>query len=726
MLNKFSIILVSMATIGGASLLGPLAGQGFLLLALTFNGLAFIAPKLEKKVTQLCWAILWSLVAVLTWHSLIDDFSIYLVWLYSAPQLTFWQKISNLWSSEEGTLLLLAALSSSFVSLIRDYGKFANTAMRLIVACFISGALIWSAFALTPEADLAKIPYRGMNAHLTSFWMLIHPPLIFVSYILILLPFGAIIEALAHGRGAWGEIAKRFCGISWLVLTLGLAFGMWWAYEDFTYGTVWHWDPVQTAMFASWCFLTAILHMQKYYEPNGTFAILHPLAGSLATVSIMVVMVITRDDTLASSHQYVGQTSLTLWLLMTGGFLCALLISIIYRTKSLSLIPTFKNFRFFLLWASVIFFFLCAFIAWGHILQAWVFEYLSIEKPDHLKPFYETLKNFTPSSNFDPLKRVFDQWEVNNFSMNRWLISPLILGLFASALYFLPFSKKGRWMMGIAFIGSAIIAVKWGRFFETFYEGHGLTSSKTVVLFPLLNILLLAFLFLCFSLLLWGSKQGLSLSSGQLKLNGHALSIIFIHVGFLMALLGFLSATIFDTYDQQFVDIKKEGPTTVQFASGYKISINQLEESYIKDGQRRRSNNLTFQSVGTIEWAFTKNGQTLKKGGGQTIYRDLRPPFTTEVGAMRLMCEMLDYRYARFKSQSRQMIHPLVVRGLDKDIQIWVPAISRYKGKSEGTLPMIVKEYPLISLLWFGLFMSILAFICYRFIFQGRANGNRQ
>ena len=148
-----------------------------------------------------------------------------------------------------------------------------------------------------------------MNAHLTSVWMLVHPPLVFASYLLLIAPVGAMADAIARGGEAWKDISARYGRAGWLLVSAGIGFGMWWAYEDFTYGTLWHWDPVQTAVFAAWCYLTAMLHMQSRYRPDGDFAVAHPLLGLLTAAAAMAAMAVTRSDELASSHRYVGETS---------------------------------------------------------------------------------------------------------------------------------------------------------------------------------------------------------------------------------------------------------------------------------------------------------------------------------------------------------------------------------------------------------------------------------
>ena len=98
--------------------------------------------------------------------------------------------------------------------------------------------------------------------------------------------------------------------LGWLILSLGLASGMRWAYEDFTFGQIWHGDPVQTSVFMVWALATAHLHALRRYRPDGSFALTHPLLGLMTGTAALLSMAVTRSPVLASSHRYVGETSL--------------------------------------------------------------------------------------------------------------------------------------------------------------------------------------------------------------------------------------------------------------------------------------------------------------------------------------------------------------------------------------------------------------------------------
>ena len=177
-----------------------------------------------------------------------DDFGYRYAWLYSAPELPLHLKIATLWGGEEGTLLLLATLLALAACRLVDRDGWSGAGALLLSGAFTVGALIWDPFAATPSADLDAAP-RGMNAHLLSPWMALHPPLLFAAYVLVLAPFGGAMQALARGQGEWARRHRTWLRSAWLVLSSGLFAGMWWAYEDFSFGQFWHWDPVQTSVF---------------------------------------------------------------------------------------------------------------------------------------------------------------------------------------------------------------------------------------------------------------------------------------------------------------------------------------------------------------------------------------------------------------------------------------------------------------------------------------------
>ncbi|MGI9333734.1 MAG: hypothetical protein ACR2RL_11340, partial [Gammaproteobacteria bacterium] len=139
--------------------------------------------RLASIVTAAAGSMLASVIAIAA-HLLGDDFAYRYVWLYSAVELPWYLKLSNVWGGDEGTLALMAALIMLGAARALRYRGWAFPGAALLGAAFAAGAGVWSPFEATPAADLARLDAQGINAHLATVWMAIHPPLIFVAFAL--------------------------------------------------------------------------------------------------------------------------------------------------------------------------------------------------------------------------------------------------------------------------------------------------------------------------------------------------------------------------------------------------------------------------------------------------------------------------------------------------------------------------------------------------------------
>lgn len=704
--------------LAAAQLGGAVAERGLLLLALAGALAAIPAWRYGRLAGLLAFAAIAAATASLALRFLGDDFSRHVVWLLSAPQLEAWLKLANLWSGDEGTLLLLGLIGLGLAARLARYGGWAGPGAYALAAVFVLGALIWDPFRATPPEALAEAPYRGMNAHLTRVWMLVHPPLVFFAYLLLVAPCGAMAEALALGRGRWREIAASHVRLGWLLLSAGIAFGMWWAYEDFTYGTLWHWDPVQTAIFVAWALSTAMLHGQRRYRPDGAFAIAHPLLGLAAAAAVLLSMAVTRDPSLASSHRYVGATSLPLLLGLTAALLALALGSL--ATRLLRGAPraasTRPGERQVLLWLAIAGFVGCALVGLAQIAIAFEGAWRGRARPDDLKPFFEMLRNFAAGSEIARLREAFAQWDIDSFAMNRWL-APLACFIgFAGGHSFLPLRRPWRWAATLAAVALGVVVSLALQPFGLLFEGRGLTSGKTVAIFPWLDLLLAAIAYLALAATLWclaAWRRG----AASLALR-HRMPVAMIHAGAMLALAGGLAATVLDSYSQRLVEVPAELERPIEFPGGYRLEIGVIDSERSADGARAAGEEAAFRSVAEVSWSLARDGAPLVARTGHSVYRDGRPPYSSEVGAVRLMCEMIDYRYARYRSDGSQIIHPLISRGLLRDVQIWVPAVTGPEdpaapgaASATGRLPVILKVFPLMSLVWAGLVLALTGFL---------------
>ena len=712
--NSWLTGFVAYAVLLVAALVGDaMAERGLIGLALTGALAATVRWRGRSFTGPLAIAALAAATTSLAIRFLTDDFAYQQVWLLSAPQLKSWLKLASLWSGDEGTLLLLGLIGLALALRLDRHDGWVGPGAFLLAAAFIGGTLVWDPFAATPAASLATQPYRGMNAHLTSVWMLVHPPLVFFSYMLLVAPWGATAEALARGRGPWREVAAIYGRGGWLLLSAGIAFGMWWAYQDFTYGTLWHWDPVQTAIFASWAFLTAMLHCQRRYKPDGAFAIAHPLFGLLSAATAVLTMAVTRSPTLASSHRYVGETSLPLLLGVAGAVMVVLVLALVVRLARYRIALRPAGERRVMLWMAITIFAGCGVVALYHIALAYGSAWAGLPRPDDLKPFFETLRNFGSSEELSRLRAAFAQWDIDNFGTNRWLVPVGCAAGLLGGHTFVPLAGWCRWLATGAAVVAGFISTVWLRPFESYFTGLGLTSGKTVAIFPWLDFLCISIGYTIVAAFGWVVVAMLRRPRGSWN---YYLPVGVIHAGAMVALVGVLAATVFDSYSQRLVTVPDGLARPLVFPGGYRLRISGFESFRPRDGTQSRAGGPAFRSIARVEWWLERSGAVLGGARGHAVYRDDRPPFSNEIGSVRLMCEIIDYRYARYMSGQKQMIHPLISRGLWRDVQIWVPAVSRRKGKvvgvkaEPGRVPVVLKIFPLMSFVWAGLLLVLFGF----------------
>src|SRR5699024_6022115 len=98
--------------------------------------------------------------------------------------------------------------------------------------------------------------------------MAIHPPLLYLGYVGLTIPFAYAVAALVTGRTdrQWLVPLRRWTLFAWTMLTLGIIMGMWWAYAVLGWGGYWAWDPVENASILPWFTATALIHSVMVQE----------------------------------------------------------------------------------------------------------------------------------------------------------------------------------------------------------------------------------------------------------------------------------------------------------------------------------------------------------------------------------------------------------------------------------------------------------------------------
>jgi cytochrome c biogenesis factor len=111
---------------------------------------------------------------------------------------------------------------------------------------------------------------NGLNPLLQNYWMVIHPPVLFLGFASTIVPFAFAVAGLWLKKfGEWVKVALPWALFSSAVLGVGIMMGAAWAYESLTFGGYWAWDPVENASLVPWLILIAGVHTLLIYKHSG-------------------------------------------------------------------------------------------------------------------------------------------------------------------------------------------------------------------------------------------------------------------------------------------------------------------------------------------------------------------------------------------------------------------------------------------------------------------------
>ncbi len=258
---------------------------------------------------------------LITYYFVVSDFTVEYVWQYSSRDLPLIYKISGAWAGQPGTYLLwvwVIFLSAAWLAVTtKNASALARRTQVIILVIgiyFIALTLIQTPFKSIYEGRPDLIGYvppdgSGLNALLVNFWMIIHPPLMFIGYAAITIPFAAAIVYLFTKDEGWEELGRQWARFTWLFLGMGIAVGGVWAYLVLGWGGFWAWDPVETASFIPWLTLTGYLHAASLHRKNKSiFSIAAPILAVVSFILVLYAAIVVRSGLFNSVHAF-GETS---------------------------------------------------------------------------------------------------------------------------------------------------------------------------------------------------------------------------------------------------------------------------------------------------------------------------------------------------------------------------------------------------------------------------------
>jgi cytochrome c-type biogenesis protein CcmF len=285
------------------------------------------------------------------------------VYSVTSPDMPGYLKVTALWGSQAGSLVLWSWLLAAFASAValrkweheRDLLPWVIVVISVTLAFFLSLSIFienpflrwWQtsggdyvAQMFRPAGATAVWPEdgQGLNPLLRHPGMIIHPPMLYLGFVGFIIPFAFAIATLVTGRSddCWIHITRRWTLVAWLFLSVGIVLGMRWAYDVLGWGGYWSWDPVETASLMPWLTGTAFLHSVMIQEKRGIFKQWNILLIILTYALVIFGTFLTRSGVFSSVHAFSQSAIGPMFFAFIGITFITSTALLIYRWKNLS------------------------------------------------------------------------------------------------------------------------------------------------------------------------------------------------------------------------------------------------------------------------------------------------------------------------------------------------------------------------------------------------------
>jgi cytochrome c-type biogenesis protein CcmF len=324
------------------------------------------------------------------------DFSFVYVAQHIDRHLPLGYRLSAFWGGQEGSLLLWLLILSGYAAL----AVWLNRRTRELVAWVVpvlAGVATFFAFMLcfvSSPFDVQPAPAdgAGMVPSLQNPYMLAHPPLLYLGYVGLTIPFAFAMGALLAGRTdeRWIVVTRRWTLAAWTFLGVGQLLGAHWAYVEIGWGGYYAWDPVENAALMPWLAATAFLHSVMIQEKRGMLKVWNMVLVALAFLLSIFGTFLTRSGVINSIHSF-SKSPLGGWFLgfiivcivFTIGLIYARLPLLRARTRLESLVSREATF----LYNNLLLVAFCLTILWG-VMYPLLSQAVRGEARSVSKPYY--------------------------------------------------------------------------------------------------------------------------------------------------------------------------------------------------------------------------------------------------------------------------------------------------------------------------------------------------
>lgn len=280
---------------------------------------AVVTPLIAVNAASLTLSL-----AYLTYLFVDTDYSVAYVYDNTANYIPLLYRVTGVYAGNEGSILLWAALAAAVALWAASVRGFETPDAKLVQAITVGIVTYFAGMLVVdnpftplgeaiPEMGSGAVPLdgTGLNPLLLDPYMAIHPPVMFVAYGLLTMPFAIgvthFVSTLRGDGGVFGSwigSVTRWIRVSWLFLTTAIVLGSLWSYRVLGWGGIWAWDPVETAVLIPWIFLTATLHAVVNYRSQSTHATLAPAMTSATLALVVYATAIVRSGVFRSVHSF--------------------------------------------------------------------------------------------------------------------------------------------------------------------------------------------------------------------------------------------------------------------------------------------------------------------------------------------------------------------------------------------------------------------------------------
>lgn len=283
-----------------------------------FSKAAFVVGSLSLFGTFGCLAALFAN----------DQFEFQYVFSHGDSLTEMKYKIAGVWSGQQGSFLLWACTSAVFglLALWRTgvYQRWFIAGYAAFLGCLCGILAYETPFAMMEgvvHAGQVLQPSRGngLAPSLQNYWVVVHPPTIFLGFGSLTVLFCFALSALLNRNFKdWVPLVRPWALVSVAVLGLGISMGGLWAYETLGWGGFWAWDPVENASFVPWLFVVAFTHGLIVQASRNRWIATNLLLGGLPFVTFVYGTFLTRSGFLseASVHSFAEMNRSALWILL--------------------------------------------------------------------------------------------------------------------------------------------------------------------------------------------------------------------------------------------------------------------------------------------------------------------------------------------------------------------------------------------------------------------------